>query len=123
MSPTPDHPIACLLTAPALQERRRTLLADFRAAQVEARALTDATGEGYVFRFAAGAGQVAALAELIDLERQRCPFLRFPLTVEPGDGPISLELTGPAGIRELLAHELGFVREPGSPRRPHETFG
>ena len=70
MSPTADHPIACLLTPPALQERRRTVLADFRAAQVEARALT-----------------------------------------------------GPAGTRELLAHELGFVREPGSPRRPHETFG
>jgi hypothetical protein len=58
----PDLSIACLLTAPALQERRRAALADFRAAQ--------------------------------------------------------LELTGPVGTRELLAHELGFVREPSPSATP-----
>ena len=46
------------------------------------------------------------LATFIDLERRCCAFLRFRLTVEPGEGPIWLELTGPPGTREFLAAEL-----------------
>jgi hypothetical protein len=104
-STPPDPPVACLLTEPELRERRRTVLADFRAAQLEVRDLAD----GYAFRFAPGSREIAGLAELIDLERQCCPFLRFRLTVEPAGGPLWLELTGPEGTREMLAHELGLV--------------
>ncbi len=50
---------------------------------------------------------MALLGEFIQLERQCCPFLRFQLTVEPGGGPIWLELTGPPGTREFLAHGVG----------------
>jgi hypothetical protein len=109
-----DIPVACLLTAPELRQRRSTMLAAFRAAQLEVRELAEAKAEGFAFRVAAGA-QLSALAELIELERQCCPFLRFSLTVEPGDGPIWLTLTGPAGTREFLLHELGFVRDPNDP--------
>jgi hypothetical protein len=35
-------------------------------------------------------------------ERRYCEFLRFQITVEPGGGPIALELTGPPGTREFL---------------------
>ena len=101
----PDPAVACPLTEPELRERRRTVLADFRASQLEVRDLAN----GYAFRFAPGSREIAALAELIDLERQCCPFLRFRLTVEPAGGPLWLELTGPEGTREMLAHELGLV--------------
>jgi hypothetical protein len=37
------------------------------------------------------------------LLRQCCPFLRFAITVEPGNGPIWLEMTGPEGTKEFLA--------------------
>jgi hypothetical protein len=114
----PDLPVACLLTAPELRERRQTVLADFRAAQLEARELADATGEGYAFRFVASASRLAALAELIELERQCCPFLSFRLTVERADGPLWLALTGPTGTRELLARELGLVRIPHASAAP-----
>lgn len=110
-----DLTVACLLTTPELQARRRTVLADFRAAQLDAKELTDATGEGYAFQFAPSAARLAALTELIELERQCCPFLRLRLTVEPAGGPVWLALTGPAGTRELLAQELGFVREASTP--------
>jgi hypothetical protein len=43
------------------------------------------------------------LAHLIDLEHQCCPFLKFRLTVEPGAGPLRLELTGPDGTKDFLA--------------------
>ena len=110
-----DLTVACLLTTPELQARRRTVLAAFRAAQLDARELLDATGEGYVFQFAPSAAQLTALAELIELERQCCPFLRFQLSVDPAGGSVWLALTGPAGTRELLAHELGFVRVSSAP--------
>jgi hypothetical protein len=42
------------------------------------------------------------IARAIDAERQCCRFLRFRVTVEPDEGPILLELTGPEGTREFL---------------------
>src|SRR5919106_1389379 len=106
--PMTDPPVACLLSEPGLRERRRTVLADFKAARLEVRDLAD----GYAFRFAPSSQQLTALAELIDLERRCCPFLRFRLIAEPAGGPLWLELTGPAGTREMLAHELGLIDDP-----------
>jgi hypothetical protein len=68
----------------------------------EARWLPD----GVRLRFAADAERLAMLATFIDLERRCCAFLRFRLTIEPGGGPVWLELTGPPGTREFLAAEL-----------------
>jgi len=55
-----DVPVACLLTEPKLRERRRTVLADLKAARLEIRDLAD----GYAFRFAPSSQQLAALAEV-----------------------------------------------------------
>lgn len=57
-----------------------------------------------------GTGDVGAPGRTHPARSQCCPFLRFQLTVEPGRGPIWLELTGPAGTREFVAHEIG---DPG----------
>ena len=43
------------------------------------------------------------IAQAIDAERQCCRFVRFTLTVEPDEGPITLDLTGPPGSREFLS--------------------
>jgi hypothetical protein len=40
---------------------------------------------------------------MINAERQCCRFLRFQLTVEPDEGPLILDLTGPPGTRDFLA--------------------
>jgi hypothetical protein len=98
-------PLACSLTAPELAARRVELAAVLRGRAAEVAPLAD----GYAFRYAADAAPLAELARLVDLERRCCPFLRFRLTVEPGGGPVSLELTGPAGTREMLAAELGLA--------------
>ena len=95
-------PIACTLTSSELQERRRTVLEQFRQAVIQATELED----GFSYSTAAEATSLRDLVTLIELERQCCPFLRFRLTFEPDGGPWLLELTGPPGTKEFLADLL-----------------
>jgi hypothetical protein len=106
MTDTTGLPVACTLSEPELAQRRAGLFADLARRRQEARWLP----EGISLRYRSEEGTLALLGEFIQLERQCCPFLRFQLTVEPGDGPIWLELTGPAGTREFLAEEIGDPR-------------
>jgi len=92
-------PIACSLTDSELQERRRVVLEKVRSAVVEVRELED----GYAYSFPSGGERLSELAQLVDLERQCCPFMRFCVTVESDNGPIWLEMTGPEGTKEFLA--------------------
>jgi hypothetical protein len=43
------------------------------------------------------------IIRMVDAERQCCRFLRFVVTVDADEGPVSMDLTGPAGTREFLA--------------------
>jgi hypothetical protein len=97
-----ELPVACSLSEPGLAARRAGVLTAIRCDQEEARWLPN----GVALRFAVEPDRLATLASFVDLERRCCAFLRFRLTVEPGGGPIWLELTGPPGTREFLAAEL-----------------
>lgn len=96
-----DLPIACNLSESALAERRSGLLAELRGHRQEVRWLPN----GAAFRYLATPDVLTAITEFVRLESQCCPFLRFQLTVEPGGGPLWLELTGPPGTREFLEAE------------------
>jgi len=71
-----------------------------RADQIEALA------EGYRLGFAASTDALQAITAMIDAERQCCRFLRFQLTIEPDEGPVVLDVTGPPGTRDFLAAVL-----------------
>ena len=92
-------PVACTLGPAALKARREGLLADLvrRADRHEELA------SGHRFAFGASDEVLGLIARAIDAERQCCRFLRFRLTVEPDEGPILLELTGPEGTRDFLS--------------------
>ena len=93
-----ELPVACTLTPEALRARRSGLLADLlRRAESQERA-----GEGLRLRFAAGAGTLSSITEVVEAERRCCRFLRFTVTVEPDEGPIILELAGPRGTGDFL---------------------
>jgi hypothetical protein len=92
-------PVACTLTDVELQERRRQVLEKARGAVAEVREIED----GFVYRFSSDGARIAELANLVELEHKCCPFLKFRITVEPGDGPVWLELTGPEGTKAFLA--------------------
>ena len=93
-----ELPIACSLTDPEFQQRRADLLKTFQGALLETKELV----EGYAYRFPSGANWIAELAQLITFERECCPFLRFNLRLEPANGPLWLELTGPEGTKDFL---------------------
>jgi hypothetical protein len=93
-----DLPIACTLTAPELQERRSKLLETVRIAALEEKE----TADGFAYRFPSDDSLLADLFRVIQLEHKCCPFLRFSLIVEAGNGPVWLELTGPPGTKEFL---------------------
>lgn len=62
--------------------------------------------DGYAFRLPAEAAVIQQVAAYIANERLCCPFFRFEMAVEPGDGPLRLQITGGAGVKEFLAAEL-----------------
>jgi hypothetical protein len=95
-------PIACTLTADALRERRQGLPTELlRFAEHR-----EETSEGVRVRFAPSSNTLTLLMRAVDAERQCCRFLRFSITVEPDEGPLFVELTGPPGTREFLAELL-----------------
>jgi hypothetical protein len=102
-----DVPIACTLSPDALQARREGLLADLlqRAERHEV------TADGLLLRFSPVAETIASIARVVEAERHCCRFLRFVITVEPDGGPVSLELSGPAGTREFIEGLLSLPRD------------
>ncbi len=95
-------PIACNLTTAELEERRRTVLQGLGDALLS----VDEIAGGYSYSFSAS--RFRELADMIDLERQCCPFLKFKLAVAAGNEPLKLEVTGPAGTKEFLAQTFAW---------------
>ena len=95
-------PIVCTLGPAALQARREDLLGSLVRRADERLDLL----HGYRVRFSAADDILPAIASVIDVERQCCRFLTFHVTVEPDDGPIWLEFTGPPGTKDFLAGML-----------------
>jgi hypothetical protein len=96
--PMNSLPTACNLTSAELHERRRTVLEKLRDALVEVKELA----EGYSYLFTSEGNRFQELAAMIDLERQCCPFLQFRVNVAAGNGPLTLEITGPEGTKDFL---------------------
>ena len=97
-------PIACTLGPAAVKARREDLLGGLVRRAEERIDLPN----GYRIRFTPATDLLSTIASVVDLERQCCRFLRFHLTVDPDDGPIWLEFTGPPGTSEFIAGMLDF---------------
>jgi hypothetical protein len=98
-----DLPVACTLSPQALKARRENLLQPLLQRSTE----HIETPDGFRLRFTADNQILAEIARSVDAERQCCRFLSFAITVSPDGGPITLDLTGPAGTREFLAAIFG----------------
>jgi hypothetical protein len=99
-------PVACswsALTA-VQQERQRALYRQLRADVEEVVELED----GYAFRHSPDRAVLLAMAEFVANERLCCPFFEFRITVERGDGPVWLRMTGAGEAKHLLQAETGI---------------
>jgi hypothetical protein len=94
-----ELPIVCTLTPDALRQRREQLLPGL----VRRAETCDLLSTGVRLRYAASADVLNDIVKMIEAERECCRFLRFELSVAPDLGPITLEVTGPAGTTEFLA--------------------
>ena len=92
-------PIACALSEPELARRTAELGSSLFAAVEAIEELPD----GYAFRFPADAVWLERLAGFVAAERQCCPFFRFEIATEPGEGPLWLRLRGEEGVKDFVA--------------------
>jgi hypothetical protein len=95
--PVDYPPIACSLTGEELAQRTQSFGDLLRSAQ-----RVDELESGYAFRFPGDAATLALLTENIAAERACCPFFDFSLTLEHNLGPVWVQITGPAGVKEML---------------------
>jgi hypothetical protein len=98
MDENEDQSIACTLTPGELASRREQLLPGLMERAEEVTDIED----GLRMRFESRPGLLAELVGVIDQERTCCSFLRFHLTAAPGTGPVTFEVTGPPGTREMF---------------------
>jgi len=64
--------------------------------------MTASSHRTVILRFAPTGEILSTIARVVDAERQCCRFLRFDIAVEPDEGPIFLELSGPPGTPEFV---------------------
>jgi hypothetical protein len=95
-------PVACTLLPDQLNTRRAELLPGLAARAKSCARIAD----GYQLKFEATGDVLHAIASVIAAERLCCRFLGFQVTVEPDDGPIRLDVSGPAGTTQLLGDLL-----------------
>jgi hypothetical protein len=99
-----DMPAFCTLSESELRERRRTVLNSIREAAI---GVVPIPG-GYSYGFAPHSEVLTQLCQLVDLERQCCPFLTFGIIVEAGGEPFRLEVTGPPEAMPVIADLFGL---------------
>jgi hypothetical protein len=94
-----DLPIACVLTEVQLRDRRQAIVEMFRSMQVTVAELPD----GYAFSFPPSSEALQRITQLVDLERQCCPFLTFKIVVEAAQATMRLEVIGPGEAKKVIA--------------------
>jgi hypothetical protein len=97
-------PIACTLTEAELRQRRQIIMATFQGMRINASELDD----GYAFSFPASSEALQSIAELVDMERQCCPFLTFKIVIEAANASMRLEVTGPGEAKKVIAEYFRF---------------
>ena len=65
---------------------------------------------GYVLRFDSNQEDYVLITDWLQVENICSPFLRSQTVVESNNGPIWVELSGPAGTKDFLKSELAISR-------------
>jgi hypothetical protein len=101
MEKKPDPKVSCELSPQQLEKQRKKLLPGLFKRAEKMTDLSDGT-DGIRLHFKQRVGLLVELARIIEREQDCCSFLSFNLVIEPSGGPITFDITGPAGTRQLL---------------------
>ena len=96
--------VACKLTAPELQERKRIVIAELKQLLLEKKEID----RGIRYKFDSTDKMLDLISSFIKTERMCCDFFDFTITVEAETGFMWLELSGPKGTKEFVNEEIGF---------------
>jgi len=94
--------LACRLIGPELAERKALIAAEL----LDQVASVVESDDGFTLRWSSGDPWAERVLEIVRLERQCCPFIRFELTIEPNDGPVTLRLLGNDEVKQFIRTEL-----------------
>lgn len=103
MGTTRKETLACKLTSPELRKRKEEVIAVLKQKVLERKELAD----GYNYSFDGSDDMLDTIASFIKSERLCCPFFEFKMVVSPNNA-ISLEISGPEGVKEFIVNELGM---------------
>jgi hypothetical protein len=101
METKPDQKVSCALSPQQLEKQRKKLLPGLFKRADKLTDLSDGT-DGIRLHFKQRAGLLVELARIIEREQDCCSFLSFNLVIEPAGGPVTFDIAGPAGTREML---------------------
>ena len=104
MIPRDETPFACNLTAlsPAERAEHHRLGAIVLEAIRSRREIAD----GYAFELEGSRVAIGDLAAWAGFERRCCPFFGFQLEFGSEGGPVTLRLTGRAGVKDFIRSEF-----------------
>lgn len=95
--------VACKLTTPELQERKRTVIATLKSFVLE----KVETKHGIQYKFEGTDHLIDLVSSFIKTERLCCDFFDFTMSIR-ADGSLWLELSGPEGTKQFINSEIGF---------------
>ncbi len=99
-----SSPLACNLGVFSQIERARY---DELRSSLMAAAHVERVDGGYAIRLPGDDETFRAVAEWALLERRCCPFIAFSVSFGDAGEPLSVALTGDAGVEEVLGAEFG----------------
>lgn len=90
--------LACRLTSPELQKRKKEVIAVLKASVLE----TEELDNGFRYRFKGSDRMIDELISFIKTERQCCDFFSFNISIGNTGGDAWLEITGEEGVKEFI---------------------
>jgi hypothetical protein len=102
---------ACNLAALAPEDRTALtsdLLPKLRGSDREVTELEN----GYRIRFLGGREIVATVTAWLSIEARCCPFFELSLSVPAVEGPLTVRISGPDGVKEFIREELASLLSP-----------
>ena len=108
-SPHQKPAFACAMNK--LTADQRTALSSAMHRLIDAKPATKELANGYEMRFDHAGELYSAATTWIENERVCCPFFSFNVALSQNDGPMTIRLTGPKGVKEFIDGDLPALKQ------------